>query len=149
MSVNKVILIGNVGKDPIVRYVNQETPVANFSLATHEIYKDNSGNNQKITEWHNIVAWRALAQFAEKYIKKGTQLYIEGKIRSRSYNDKDNQPRYVYEIYAEKIQLLGRKEDAPTDTNTANTSERTLESPEENIDINETLNEPDGNDLPF
>ena len=116
MAINKVILVGHVGKDPEVRYFDTDTAVANFTLATTERgFKAKDG--QEIpdrTEWHNIVAWRGLAKLAEMYIKKGTQLYIEGKIRSRSWDDQNGLKRYVTEIYAETIQLLGKKPDTET-----------------------------------
>jgi|YNPMSStandDraft_1061717.scaffolds.fasta_scaffold00088_13 single-strand DNA-binding protein len=148
MSVNKVILIGNVGKDPNVRNINENTPVATFTLATNEIYKDQSGNLQKTTEWHNIVAWRNLAQLAEKFIRKGTLLYVEGKIRSRTYTDKDNQTRNFYEIVADKIQLLGKKEDISTSVETSNTNE--TDNMEVNEDINNTITlSSKDDDLPF
>jgi single-strand DNA-binding protein len=109
MSVNKVILVGSVGKDPEVRMVG-EAKVATFSVATNEKYKDSkSGEWKENTEWHNIVCWRNTAELAEKYIKKGTQLYIEGKLRTRSW-DKDGEKRYVTEIVADSIQFLGKKE---------------------------------------
>lgn len=110
MSVNKVILLGNVGKDPEVRYLEKNVAVANFTLATTDrAYKTQSGVQiPERTEWHNIVAWRGLAEVAEKYIRKGTQLYIEGKIQTRSW-EKDGIKRYTTEIYAETIQMLGKK----------------------------------------
>lgn len=113
MSVNKVILLGNVGKDPEVRHLESGASVANFTLATSERFKDRSGAAQEKTEWHNIVCWRALADIVEKYVKKGTQVYIEGKIRTRNYADQNNQTRYVTEIYADSLQLVGRKSDNP------------------------------------
>lgn len=109
MSVNKVILIGNVGRDPEVRYLNNETPVANFSLATSETYTNRNGEKVTQTEWHNIVLWRGLASVAEKYVKKGTQLYIEGNIRTRSWDDKDGNKRYTTEIVGTNMQMLGRR----------------------------------------
>lgn len=110
MSVNKVILVGNVGKDPEVRYLEKDVAVANFSLATTDraLTLKNGTQIPERTEWHNIVAWRGLATIAEKYIKKGTPIYVEGKIQTRSY-EKDGIKRYVTEIYAESIELLGRK----------------------------------------
>ena len=113
MSVNKVILLGNVGKDPEVRHLESGASVANFTLATSERFKDRSGAAQEKTEWHNGVCWRALADIVEKYVKKGTQVYIEGKIRTRNYTDQNNQTRYVTEIYADSLQLVGRKSDNP------------------------------------
>jgi single-strand DNA-binding protein len=109
-GVNKVILVGNLGKDPEVRYLEGGTAVANFPLATSETYKDKTGNKVESTEWHNIVMWRALAEIAEKYLKKGMQVYIEGKLRTRSWQDKEGNKRYTTEILAENMTMLGRKE---------------------------------------
>jgi single-strand DNA-binding protein len=106
-GVNKVILVGNLGKDPEVRHLEGGNSVANFTLATNEYYKDKQGNRVERTEWHNISAWRGLAELAEKYLKKGTQVYVEGKLRTRQYQDKDQQTRYITEIIAEEISLLG------------------------------------------
>lgn len=111
MSVNKVILVGNLGKDPEVRYTASGTAVANFSLATTERYKDRDGNNQEKTEWHNIVAWRQLAEICGKYLSKGRQVYIEGKIQTRSYDDRDGNKRYITEIVADQMQMLGGRGD--------------------------------------
>ena len=114
MSVNKVILVGNVGKDPDVRYLDNNVTVANFTIATTErgyTAKDGQVYPDK-TDWHNIVAWRGLAQIIEKYVKKGSPLYVEGKLKTRTYDDKDGIKRYVTEIYAENIQMLGRKPEA-------------------------------------
>ena len=112
MSVNKVILIGNVGKDPDVRYIENNVCVANFTLATTERgYTTQSGVQiPDKTEWHNIVAWRGLAEVAEKYVRKGTQLYIEGKIRTRSWEDQNKIRRYTTEIYVDNMELLGRRD---------------------------------------
>jgi len=112
MSVNKAILVGNVGKDPEVRHLEGGTSVARFTLATSETYKNKSGEVVKNTEWHNIVAWRQLADLADKYIRKGGQIYVEGKITNRQYDDKDGNKRYISEIVADNIRLLGRKEDS-------------------------------------
>src|SRR5574344_1372368 len=112
MSVNKVILIGNVGKDPDVRYLEKNVAVANFPLATTEKGYTMANGTQvpDKTEWHNIVLWRNLAEIAEKYVRKGSQIFIEGKIKTRSYEDKTGTKRYITEIYAENIQLLGKRE---------------------------------------
>ena len=112
---NKIMLIGNVGHDPEVHYYDADQCVASFSLATTErgYVLPNGTNVPDRTEWHNIVAWRGLAQVVEKYVKKGTQLYIEGKIRTRNYDDKDNIKRYITEIYVDNLQLLGRRGDNP------------------------------------
>lgn len=110
MSVNKVILLGNVGRDPEVRYVAQGRPVASFSLATTERGYTNSNGVQvpERTEWHNIVMWGRHAEVAEKYIRKGTQLYIEGQLRTRMWEDRNAIKHYVTEIYVENFELLGR-----------------------------------------
>lgn len=120
MSLNKVMLIGNVGKDPEVRYLDGSnnpnsgsTKVATFTLATTERYRDRNGELRENTEWHNIVAWRNSADVAEKYIRKGTQLYIEGKLRTRSWTDQTGNKRYTTEITVDNLQLLGRKSDNP------------------------------------
>lgn len=112
MAVNKVILVGNVGKDPEVRYVESNVAVANFPLATSERgYTSRSGAQvPERTEWHNIVLWRGLAEVAEKYVKKGTQLYIEGKLRTRSWTDNNNVVRYTTEIYADNMEILSRRD---------------------------------------
>ncbi len=108
-SVNKVILIGHLGKDPEVRHLEGGNSVANFTMATNEYYKDKQGTRVERTEWHNIAAWRGLAELAEKYLHKGQQVYVEGRIRTRQYQDKDNQTRYITEIIAEEISLLGHR----------------------------------------
>ena len=116
MSVNKVILVGNVGKDPEVRYVESNVAVANFPLATSERgYTSRSGAQiPERTEWHNIVLWRGLAEVAEKYVKKGTQLYIEGKLRTRSWTDNNNVVRYTTEIFADNMEILSRRDSGNT-----------------------------------
>ncbi len=111
MSVNKVILVGNVGKDPETRYLDEGTAFSKFPLATSETYKNKAGERVSNTEWHNVVLWRGLAQVAEKYVKKGTQIYIEGRIKTRSYDDQDGKKKYITEIVADQMQLLSRKPD--------------------------------------
>lgn len=118
MSVNKVILIGNVGRDPEVKYFDNGNAVANFTLATTERGYSTAGGVQvpDRTEWHNIVCWRGLAKIAEQYVKKGTMIYIEGKIRTRSYDDANGVKRYVTEIYADNFELLSRKDSSNSGT---------------------------------
>jgi single-strand DNA-binding protein len=111
MSVNKVILVGNLGKDPELRYTPSGAAVATFSLATTERYKDRDGNRQEKTEWHNVVVWRQLAEICGKFLHKGKQVYIEGKIQTRSYDDRDGNKRYITEIVADQMQMLGRAGD--------------------------------------
>ena len=116
---NKVLLIGNVGQDPEVRYLDGNNgnggnaKVATIRLATSERYRDRNGEQRENTEWHSVVAWRNLADLAENFIKKGTQIYVEGKIRSREYTDQTGAKRYRTEIIADDIQLLGRRSDNP------------------------------------
>ncbi len=111
MSVNKVILVGNLGKDPELRYTPSGTAVATFSLATSETFKDREGNKQTKTEWHNIVVWRQLAEICGKYLHKGKQIYIEGKIQNRSYDDRDGNKRYISEVVMNEMQMLGSRDD--------------------------------------
>ncbi len=111
MSVNKVILVGNVGKDPETRYLDESTAITKFPMATSETYKNRNGERVSNTEWHNIVLWRGLAQVAEKYVKKGTQIYIEGRIKTRSYDDAEGNRKYITEIVGDQMQMLGRRPD--------------------------------------
>jgi single-strand DNA-binding protein len=114
MSINKVILVGNVGKDPVVRYFDKGVAKATFPLATSETYTNQQGETITSTEWHNIVLWRALAEVAEKTIKKGSQVYIVGKIKTRSYVDKDGVNKYITEILADTLLLLEKKQASGT-----------------------------------
>jgi single-strand DNA-binding protein len=113
MSVNKVILVGNVGKDPVVRFFDKGVAKATFPLATSETYQNQQGETITSTEWHNIVLWRALAEVAEKTVKKGAQVYIVGKIKTRSYVDKDGNNKYITEILADTMLVLEKKQGAP------------------------------------
>jgi len=112
------MLIGNVGKDPEIRHLENESMVASFPLATTERYKDKNGDWQDQTEWHNIVCWRILAERVEKYVKKGSQLFIEGKIRTNNWVDQSGQKRYSIEILADNIQLLGKRTESQTTNQT-------------------------------
>jgi single-strand DNA-binding protein len=109
MSVNKVILVGRLGKDPETRYMTNGEAVTNATLATSENWKDKSGEKQEKTEWHNLVFYRRLAEIAGEYLKKGAQVYIEGRIQSRKYQDKNGQERYITEIIVNEMQMLGGK----------------------------------------
>lgn len=140
MGVNKVILVGNVGKDPEVKHLDSGVTVASFSLATSETYKNKDGQKVTNTEWHNIVIWRGLAEVAEKYVKKGNPLYIEGKIRTRSWDDKDGNKRYTTEIVADNMQMLGSKQSSEEEASSA--PENTAATDIENIPA-------EGDDLPF
>jgi len=110
-GVNKVILIGNLGKDPEVRHLDTGVAVANFSLATTESYTNKKGERVNQTEWHNVVLWRGLADIAEKYLKKGNSVYVEGKIHNRRWEDSDGNTKYATDIIADKMTMLGSKPD--------------------------------------
>ena len=129
-GINKVILVGNLGKDPEVRHLEGGASVAHFTLATNEYYKDKQGNRVERTEWHNIAAWRGLAEMAEKYLKKGQQVYLEGKIRTRQYQDKDNQTRYITEIIADEITMLGGRPNTGSGQTVAANSASEAEAPQ-------------------
>lgn len=111
-GVNKVILVGNLGKDPEIRHLEGGVSNAKFPIATTEVYKDKTGNRQEQTEWHNIVVWRGLADIAEKYLRKGMTIYLEGKLRTRSYDDKEGHKRYITEIVADTFTILSKKENS-------------------------------------
>lgn len=139
-GVNKVILVGNLGKDPEIRHLDNGVAVANFSLATTESYTNKQGERVNQTEWHNIVLWRGLADIAEKYLKKGNSVYIEGKIITRKWEDKDGNTRYSTDIVADKMTMLGSKQESSP-----------ISQPKNNEEINslnssEQLN---NDDLPF
>ncbi len=160
MSINKIILLGNVGKDPDVRYLDNGVSVARFSLATTErgYTLANGTVVPERAEWHNVVAWRGLAELAEKYIHKGSQLFVEGKITYRTWEDKNGQTRYTTEIVAENIELLGRRQQnqgegssaAPADSGSADTAE--ANSPHASaplVDPGQNNPADDADDLPF
>ncbi len=140
MAVNKVILIGRVGKDPEVRHLENGMSVAKFTLATNERYTNKSGEKVETTEWHNIVAWRKLAEIVEKYVKKGNQIYLEGKITTRSY-EKDNETKYFTEIVANNMQMLGSKKE--------NQSSAPLSSEDNSAPQKVDIIEEETDDLPF
>lgn len=140
-GINKVILVGNLGKDPEVRYLEGGTAVANFPIATSETYKDkNSGERKTITEWHNVVVWRNLAEIAEKFLKKGNQVYIEGKLRTRQWQDKDGNNRYTTEVVGDNMQMLGGKKDDNSSS---------FSNPQNNTNSSPSINNEPEDDLPF
>ena len=159
MSVNKVILVGNVGKDPETRYLEGGTAVCSFPLATSETYRNRDGERVTNTEWHNIVLWRGLAEVAEKYVRKGSQLYIEGRIRTRSWDDREGNKRYTTEIVGDNMQMLGRRADdqAGQENQVARTQEQPAPKAEEpssgtegGNEFNDISPDPEGpDDLPF
>lgn len=137
-GVNKVILLGNLGKDPEIRNLDNNVKKASFPVATSEVIKDrNTGEKRTETEWHNVVMWRSLADVAEKYLRKGNQIYLEGKIKSRSYTDRDGNTRYITEIVAENFVMLSR-----------NDSQRSAGNNEQNSSTS-TEEDADMGDLPF
>ena len=140
-GVNKVILVGNLGKDPEVRYLENGTAVANFPIATSESYKDREGNRIDQTEWHNIVVWRKLAEIAESYLKKGSQVYLEGKLRTRSWEDQQGNKRYTTEVVADTFTMLGKKEVAQNPQNTLDSLNNSDTSQQNKIE--------EEDDLPF
>ena len=131
-GVNKAILVGNLGKDPEIRHLDNGVAVANFSLATTESYTNKHGERVNQTEWHKVVLWRGLADIAEKYLKKGNSVYIEGKIITRKWEDKDGNVRYSTDIVADKMTMLGSKQESSSiappknneETNSSNSSEQ-------------------------
>jgi single-strand DNA-binding protein len=126
MSINKVILVGNVGKDPVIRYFDKGVAKVTFPLATSETYTNQQGETITSTEWHNIVLWRALAEVAEKTVKKGSQVYIVGKIKTRSYVDKDGINKYITEILADTLLVLEKKQVTPGTTGHSETGRNTV-----------------------
>jgi single-strand DNA-binding protein len=145
MSVNKVILIGRLGKDPEVRKINNNATVCNFPLATREVFKNTDGTYNEQTEWHNIVMWRGVAERAERILKKGANIYVEGKLKTRSWEDRDGNKRYTTEIVVENFQLLDKRTDAGQggEERTAGTESTTTTAAEE------TTEPQFDDDLPF
>ena len=133
--INKVILIGNLGKDPELRYTSSGVAVASFTLATNESWKDPEGNVQERTQWHNIVAWRKLAEICGEYLKKGSKIYLEGKLQYRNYDDKNGVKRYITEIVIDEMLMLDNKPGTQTPAEGAPQREETAQEP--------------GSDLPF
>jgi len=137
-GVNKVILVGNLGRDPEVRYTPNGVAIANFSIATSEEWKDkDTGEKQERTEWHRIVAWRRLGEICGEYLHKGSQVYIEGRLQTREWEDRDGNKRYTTEIVAQSMQMLGRPG-----------KEGRAESQEERYPVEEPISIPD-DDIPF
>ena len=131
-SLNKVMLIGRLGKDPDIRVTQDGVSVANFSLATSDFYPDKSGTRQERTEWHNIVAWNKLADIAKRYLVKGRQVYVEGRIRTREWDDKDGNKRRTTEVIATQMVLLGsRAQNADTGAQPVEPVSRTPAEPEQ------------------
>lgn len=148
-GVNKVILVGNLGKDPEVRHLDSGRAVANFSLATSESYKNRNGERVTNTEWHNIVLWSPLAEIAEKFLKKGNQIYVEGKLTTRSYDDRDGNKRYITEVVGNNLTMLGGRGDdfngGGGNSSSASSAPQGGQAPAENI----ASFDDETDDLPF
>lgn len=143
-GINKVILVGNLGKDPEVRHLDSGVAVAKVVLATSEIYKRSDGTKVETKEWHNVVMWRGLAETAEKYLRKGSLIYVEGKLRTRSWEE-NNVKKYATEIVADVMTMLGRK---PDDVTIAQVEEELKKAPPDLPANTAPIPEP-GDDLPF
>lgn len=147
-GINKVILIGNLGKDPEIRYLEGNVARVNFSLATTESFRDKDGNRIEHTEWHNIVFWRSTAESAHKMLKKGMQVYIEGKLQTRQWQDKEGNKRQTTEVVGEHFLMLSKKESYPGSTATNTTGGATTQ----NTTLGESTSTPETpnpEDLPF
>ena len=142
MSVNKVILVGNVGRDPETKHLDKGVTVTKFSLATTENFTAKTGEKVSTTEWHNIVAWRGLAETIEKYVKKGSLLYIEGRLRTNMY-EKDGVKHYATEIIADTMHMLGKREGQ------AEMPGQTVQKEQLQTIGEPDLNQPEEDDLPF
>lgn len=146
-SVNKVILIGNLGKDPEVRHLENGAVVANFPIATSEVFTDrNTGERREITDWHDIVVWRGLAEVVEKYVHKGTKVYIEGKLKKRSWQDKEGNTRYSTEVIADELTILSRPDREESKPSNPYSSEGTPSPPSP---MDDTIINGEEDDLPF
>ncbi|MFH1223596.1 MAG: single-stranded DNA-binding protein [Pseudomonadota bacterium] len=148
-GVNKVIIVGRLGKDPEVRYTTGSQAVANFSVATSENWTDKSGQKQERTEWHRVVVWGRLAELCKDYLKKGKQVYIDGKLQTRNWDDKEGKKHYVTEIIANTIQFLGsasEKTDSTTTTTTEYTADTTNVPPFEPTTTSTTITD---DEIPF
>nr|WP_299204920.1 single-stranded DNA-binding protein [uncultured Brumimicrobium sp.] len=147
-SVNKVILIGNLGKDPEVRVLENGTKLVRFPIATSETYTDKTtGERKSITDWHNIVIWRGLAEVAEKYLTKGQKVYIEGKLRTRSWQDEAGITKYSTEVVADNMTMLSSRSESMPASNQPNFN--TGDTPEKPKQMSGGLSEDDDDDLPF
>ena len=148
MSINKVILVGHVGKDPVVRYFDKGVAKASFPLATSESYTNQQGETITSTEWHNIILWRSLAEVAEKTVKKGTQVYIVGKIKTRSYVDKDGVNKYITEILADTMLTFEKKQQSTGYQPEAVRSENVVSEPAGTYNEGSKDLPPDDNNFP-
>ena len=128
-SVNKVILIGNLGSDPELKYTPSGAAVTNFNVATNEVWNDKDGNKQERTEWHRVVLWRKLAEIAGEYLKKGSKVYIEGRLQTRSWEDKDGVKRYITEVVADNMTMLDSKSEGGSSGSDVSSAPPATEAP--------------------
>jgi single-strand DNA-binding protein len=140
-SVNKVILVGNLGRDPELRYTTSGTPVANFTMATTDRWADPAGERKERTEWHRIVVWGKQAEIVGEYLRKGRQVYIEGSLQTREWTDRDGNKRYTTEVRAQRVQMLGRRDEA--------TPASAEPSPEQPATVAEPQDGYEEDDIPF
>lgn len=143
-TVNKAILLGRLGRDPELKYTPSGVAVVNFSIATNRVWKDQDGNLQERTDWHRIVAWRQLAEFSGNYLKKGSLVYVEGHIETRSWTDNNNVTRYMTEVIADSLQMVGPKMERTED-------QAEIPPPTEHFEVGDSDQppEPSEDDLPF
>jgi single-strand DNA-binding protein len=148
-SVNKVILIGHLGKDPEVRYTASGTAVCSFSLATSEKFKDKSGENQEKTEWHNVQFWSKLAEICGEYLTKGKMIYVEGRLQTRKWQDKEGNDRYTTEIVGERMQMLSGKGDHAGGSDSASSGGRIDRSESNNSSSPSGFSDIEDDNIPF
>jgi single-strand DNA-binding protein len=153
MNLNKVMLIGRIGKKPEVNYIKPDVPVAKFSLATSEYYKSKEGDKREITEWHNIVAWRGTAKYCESYLDKGMLIYVEGKIQTRKWDGQDGVTKYTTEIVADQIKILEKRATQSSgpvaDDSKNDSSEPQVQNADPFANVSPELDADINDDLPF
>jgi len=148
-GVNRVVLIGNLGKDPDLQHLEGNIAVAKFPLATTETYKDRNGTLISQTEWHTVVLWRGLADLAQKYLHKGSLIYLEGRIRTRSWEDKDKNKRFITEIIGDNLVMLDKRKEQTENNNNEGTGVDATGFPDINFDSNSPGNIISKDDMPF
>jgi len=148
MSVNKVILVGRLGADPEIRYTLEGKPVATMRIATNEVI-NRGGTKETLTEWHRVVAFGRLAEICGEYLKVGTQVYIEGRLRTRKFEDKEGRERYITEVVATNLKILDRRENSNKASESENREEKIKPAKEEPIDLSEDFSNFEEDDLPF
>lgn len=148
MSVNKVILVGRLGADPEIRYTLEGKPVATMRIATNEVI-NRGGTKETLTEWHRVVAFGRLAEICGEYLKVGTQVYLEGRLRTRKFEDKEGRERYITEVVATNLKILDRRENSNKASESENREEKIKPAKEEPIDLSENFSNFEEDDLPF